>query len=175
MEAGRESSLPSSVGEGNRGLDGSVTCSWGAASRALSRARRGFSAWMPAAWFQARRFALPPDTRIVGKLPRSRSKARASPPFEERAASHDQRRPFSHHMQPQAPRRPRRRWHRPRGQGSLQSRPKNACEHVTSRDYAPCRPTSLPSRPRNTCAHVTSGAHRHLGSRPQARARLPRR
>ena len=48
----------------------------------------------------------PSATRIVRYLPRSGSKAPASPPFEERAASHDQRRPFSHHMQPQAPEKP---------------------------------------------------------------------
>ena len=45
---------------------------------------------------------IPPRAGIVRKLPRSRSKARASPIFEERAASRDQRRLFSHHMQPQA-------------------------------------------------------------------------
>ncbi len=97
-----------------------VRCPAGARERGSFRSVRGSGAICVAQNVTILMFPAtisPSDTRIVRKLPRSRPKARASPLFEERVASRDQTRPFSHHMQPQAletpPETPQERWHRP--------------------------------------------------------------
>ena len=62
----------------------------------------GLSAWMPATGPIVRRFSLPFGAAPSDSLRERVIVAPASPPFEERVASRDQRRPFSHHLQPQA-------------------------------------------------------------------------
>ena len=88
----------------------------------------------------------------------------------ERVASRDRRGPFSHHMQPQAPRHPRKAVGRgvahPRGPGSLPSRPSSTCEPVTLRA---CRHIS--GRPQGPRQNEPSALQRvRARQRPPSRA-----